>query len=145
MALCATMNYYDDLEVEIPPESEIALEKRKVFYYFYGTIFVSGFLSSTPDSAVLLQDVSSVLFYAAYVFTAFYWCTVDKRQRGRVLNPFWGAWFMLFLPVALPFYLIANKGIKTGTILVVKSLLLIPASFIAFILASIISSKIFGT
>ncbi len=139
------MNYYDNLEVEIPTESEIALEKRKVFYYFFGTIFVSGLLSSMPDSLVLLQDISSVLFYAAYVFTAFYWCTVDKKQIGRMLNPFWGAWFMLFLPVALPFYLIANKGIKLGSLLVLKSLFLIPASFVDFVLASIISSKILGT
>ena len=139
------MNIYDQVTTENINVGEETKHKKRIFYFLNISMLILGIFSSLPVNMTYLTNAYSYLIYPIFVGCAYFWCMIDKEAIGKILNPFWFAWLLLFLPISLPIYLISNKGLKSGLVYTVKSYLTIILASIFFIIGGSVTRNILST
>ena len=126
------LEMFPQTEVEKETDEKSNRDKK------YIVLFLFSFMLAFGVSEALLEPASNVIsFFNALmvpvtIAVAAGWCSFDYRHReGKTLHSGWWLGFMLFSPIALPWYFITTRGWRKGIILTAKSL------FVFFIALSI--------
>lgn len=114
--------------------------KIRIIVLFFISMLVLGVLAELPWHNHFLNDADKYLLFPVLATPAYAWCMYDRKNRGKVLNPFWGGWFIVFIPISLPVYLILEKGFKAGLILSLYAYGLLVAGLLCLTLSSVITN-----
>lgn len=138
-ALCViSLNTHPDIEVEKVSEEESTRRKKYSVLPLYLLAIVEGIVVSIPETSVgnFFYDYS--LFFAGSTISTFMWCYTDMQTKGKFVTE-WIIGLVLFGPLALPVYFIWVKGVRNGSILTGKALVVLMVALLLTLVSSLIT------
>ena len=140
------MEMFPQIEINKYSKEKTSSDKKYIIVFLLVFMLSHGVASSALESDSGLLSFFNALFGPVIITSAMAWCAIDYMHReSKTMHIGWYISFLLFVPVALPIYLIKTRGWKKGGALFLKALLILVLAAFIFVLGGGIANMLINT
>ena len=134
-----------DYSIEkISPDKE-ARQKLWLIVFLFCYMLLFGITVSMEEPKSGLASFIDIIFLPILIATSLTWVQIDMRAKGKLINIDWSLGLFLFAPVVFPLYLYKTRGIKSGSILLIKTIVVLVTCLILSTTSAVIYESVIKT
>lgn len=109
------------IEIEKITKDKESRQKRGLVLFLLISMCIEGICAAYAIHSPTLRWISENIAGPVIIMTAFGWCATDAKAKGFMLSPTWSVGLFVLAPICFPAYVIKERGLKPGAVVVAKA------------------------